>query len=155
CDTCGGTGEVRRQAQSLFGQLLTVATCPTCAGDGTVVPDPCPTCRGDGRVKAEKTLSIDVPAGVADHHYLTMRGQGVPGPRNGPRGDLVAVLEIAEDSRFERHGDDLVFDLHVSFSQAALGAEVDIPTPYGPPIVSLQKVKPHGRGTRSRYPSLP
>src|SRR5439155_2052215 len=125
CGTCGGTGEVRRQAQSLFGQLLTVASCPTCAGEGTVIPEPCRTCRGDGRVKAEKTLSIDVPAGVADHHYLTMRGQGVPGPRNGPRGDLVAVLEIAEDPRFERHGDDLVFDLPVSFSQAALGAEVE------------------------------
>jgi len=131
CGTCGGTGEVRRHTQSLFGRFLAVSPCPTCAGEGTVVQDPCPTCRGDGRVKAEKSIEIDVPAGVADHHYLTMRGHGVPGPRNGPPGDLVAVLEIAEDPRFERHGDDLIYDLPVSFSQAALGARVEIPTPFG------------------------
>ncbi|MGH7674682.1 MAG: molecular chaperone DnaJ [Gemmatimonadales bacterium] len=131
CGTCGGAGEVRRQAQSLFGRIVSVSPCPTCAGEGTVVQDACPACKGDGRVKAEKTIEIDVPAGVADHHYLTMRGHGVPGPRNGPPGDLVAVLEIAEDRRFERHDDDLVYDLPLSFSQAALGARVEIPTPYG------------------------
>ncbi len=139
CGTCGGTGEVRRQARSMFGQFLSVSPCPSCAGEGTVVPDPCPACRGDGRVKAEKTMQIEVPAGVADHHYLTMRGTGVPGPRNGPPGDLIAVLEIAEDPRFERHGDDLLYDLPLSFSQAALGAEVEIPTPYG---IAALKVPP-------------
>jgi molecular chaperone DnaJ len=147
CKTCGGSGEVRRAAQSFFGQLVTVAACPTCDGEGTIVAQPCQACRGDGRVKAEKTLNIDVPAGVADHHYLTMRGQGVPGPRNGPRGDLIAVLEMAEDRRFERHGDDLVYDLPVSFSQAALGAEVEIPTPYGPTRLQIQ----HGTQTGTIY----
>jgi molecular chaperone DnaJ len=131
CSTCGGTGEVRRHAQSLFGQFLSVSPCPSCAGEGTVITQPCPTCRGDGRVRAEKTVQIDVPAGVADHHYLTIRGAGVPGLRNGPPGDLVAVLEIADDPRFERDGDDLVYDLPLSFSQAALGTEVEIPTPDG------------------------
>jgi len=155
CGTCGGSGEVRRQVQSLFGQLLTVSPCPTCAGEGTVVAEPCPACRGDGRVKAEKTLSIDVPAGVADHHYLTMRGQGVPGPRNGPRGDLVAVLEIAEDPRFERHGDDLVVDLPVSFSQAALGAELEVPTPYGPTTLRVQRGTQAGTVYRIRGKGLP
>src|SRR3989475_8640810 len=70
----------------MFGQFVSVAPCPTCGGEGTVVADPCPKCGGDGRVRTEKTVQIDVPAGVADHHYLTMRGQGVPGPRNGPPG---------------------------------------------------------------------
>src|ERR1044072_154408 len=84
CGTCGGSGEVRRQAQSLFGQFLTVSPCPTCAGEGSVVHSPCLRCGGDGRVKSEKTIQIDVPAGVADHHYLTLRGQGGPGPRHGP-----------------------------------------------------------------------
>jgi len=155
CGTCGGSGEVRRQAQSLFGQLLTVSACPTCAGEGTVIADPCSTCRGDGRVKAEKTLSIDVPAGVADHHYLTMRGQGVPGPRNGPRGDLVAVLEIAEDPRFERAGDDLVVELPISFTQAALGAELEVPTPYGPTTLRVQKGTQTGTVYRVRGKGLP
>src|SRR5579859_6160194 len=111
CGTCGGSGEVHRAAQSIFGQIMAVSPCPTCAGDGTVVEHPCTECRGDGRVKAEKTIQIDVPAGVADHHYLTLRDHGVPGPRRGPPGDLVAVLEIAPDPRFERHDDDLLFDL--------------------------------------------
>ena len=103
CGTCGGTGEVRRAAQSMFGQFVSVSPCPTCAGEGTVIREPCASCHGEGRVKAEKTVQLDVPAGVADHHYLTVRGQGVPGPRNGPPGDLIAVLEIAEDQIGRAH----------------------------------------------------
>ena len=155
CTTCGGTGEVRRAAQSMFGQFVSVSPCPTCGGEGTVIKDPCPACRGDGRVKAEKTVQLDVPAGVADHHYLTVRGQGVPGPRNGPAGDLIAVLEIVEDPRFERHGDDLVYDLPVSFSQAALGAEVEIPTPYGSAPLKVQPGTQTGTMYRLRGKGLP
>jgi molecular chaperone DnaJ len=155
CDTCGGSGEVRRQAQSLFGQFLTVSPCPTCAGEGTVVRSPCDVCGGDGRVKSEKTIQIDVPAGVADHHYLTLRGQGVPGPRNGPRGDLIAVLDIKDDPRFERHGDDLVYDLAITFTQAALGAEVKVPTPYGESILRLEPGTQTGMAYRIRSKGLP
>ena len=155
CGTCGGTGEVRRAAHSMFGQFVSVSPCPTCAGEGTVIREPCATCHGEGRVKAEKTVQIDVPAGVADHHYLTVRGQGVPGPRNGPPGDLIAVLEIAEDPRFERHGDDLVYDLPVSFSQAALGAAVEIPTPYGSAPLKVQPGTQTGTMYRLRGKGLP
>jgi molecular chaperone DnaJ len=155
CGTCGGSGEVRRQAQSLFGQFLTVSPCPTCAGEGTVVPSPCARCGGDGRVKGEKTIQIDVPAGVADHHYLTLRGQGVPGPRNGPRGDLIAVLDIKEDARFERHGDDLVYDLGITFTQAALGAEVSVPTPFGETVLRIEPGTQTGMGYRLRAKGLP
>ncbi len=155
CGTCGGSGEVRRQAQSLFGQFLTVSPCPTCGGDGTVVLHPCDRCGGDGRVKGEKTIQIDVPAGVADHHYLTLRGQGVPGPRNGPRGDLIAVLDIKEDPRFERHGDDLVYDLGITFTQAALGAEVEVPTPYGQTKLRVEPGTQTGMAYRLRNKGLP
>jgi molecular chaperone DnaJ len=155
CGTCGGSGEVRHQAQSLFGQFLTVSPCPTCAGDGTVVQNPCDRCGGDGRVKSEKTIQIDVPAGVADHHYLTLRGQGVPGPRNGPRGDLIAVLEIKEDPRFERHGDDLVYDLGITFTQAALGAEVQVPTPFGQTTLRVEPGTQTGMAYRLRAKGLP
>ena len=155
CGTCGGSGEVRRQAQSLFGQFLTVSPCPTCAGEGTVVHSPCARCGGDGRVKGEKTIQIDVPAGVADHHYLTLRGQGVPGPRNGPRGDLIAVLEIKEDARFERHGDDLVYDLGITFGQAALGAEVQVPTPFGQTMLRIEPGTQTGMAYRLRAKGLP
>ena len=155
CGTCGGSGEVRRQAQSLFGQFLTVSPCPTCAGEGTIVKTPCERCGGDGRVKGEKTIQIDVPAGVADHHYLTLRGQGVPGPRNGPRGDLIAVLDIKEDPRFERHGDDLVYDLGITFSQAALGDEVQVPTPFGETTLRVEAGTQTGMAYRLRAKGLP
>src|SRR5213592_3863923 len=155
CGTCGGSGEVRRAARSMFGQFVSVSPCPSCAGEGTVVLHPCPKCGGDGRVRSEKTMQIDVPAGVADHHYLTMRGQGVPGPRNGPPGDLIAVLEIAEDPRFERHGDDILHDLPISFSQAALGAEVEVPTPYGNTTLKVQPGTQTGMVYRIRGKGLP
>ena len=155
CGTCGGTGEVRRQVQSLFGQFLGVSPCPTCGGEGTVVPSPCHRCSGDGRVKGEKTIQIDVPAGVADHHYLTLRGQGVPGARNGPRGDLIAVLDIKDDPRFERHGDDLVYDLGITFTQAALGAEVHVPTPFGQTTLRVEPGTQTGMAYRVRAKGLP
>ena len=155
CGTCGGSGEVRHHAQSLFGQFLTVSPCPTCAGEGTVIHSPCDRCGGDGRVKSEKTIQIDVPAGVADHHYLTLRGQGVPGARNGPRGDLIAVLDIKEDPRFERHGDDLVYDLGITFAQAALGAEVQVPTPFGQTTLRVEPGTQTGMAYRLRTKGLP
>ncbi|MGH7529664.1 MAG: molecular chaperone DnaJ [Gemmatimonadales bacterium] len=155
CGTCAGSGEVRRQAQSLFGQFLTVSPCPTCGGEGTIVPQPCPRCGGDGRVRAEKTVQIDVPAGVADHHYLTLRGQGLPGPRAGPPGDLIAVLDIQEDPRFERHGDDLAYDLRVTFTQAALGAELQVPTPYGQSTLRIDPGTQTGTVYRIRSKGLP
>jgi molecular chaperone DnaJ len=106
-------------------------------------------------VRAEKTIQIDVPAGVADHHYLTLRGHGVPGPRNGPPGDLIAVLEIADDERFERHGDDLLYHLPISFSQAALGADVTVPTPYGASSLKLPAGTQTGSAFRVRGGGLP
>jgi len=155
CGTCRGSGEVRRNAQSIFGQFLTVSPCPTCAGEGTIVEKPCERCDGDGRVKTEQTVQIDVPAGVADHHYLTLRGHGVPGPRGGPPGDLIAVLDIKDDPRFERRGDDLVYDLPVSFTQAALGAEIDVPTPYGRATLRLHAGTQTGTVHRLRGKGLP
>jgi molecular chaperone DnaJ len=131
CSTCGGAGEVRRAAQSLFGQFVSVAPCPACDGEGSVVSDPCTECRGDGRVRREKQVDVEVPAGVTGENYITLRGKGVAGPRNGPYGDLLVQFEVEEDRRFERHGDDLLYDLPLSFSHAALGGEVEVPTPYG------------------------
>ena len=131
CGTCGGSGEVRRAARSMFGQFVSVSPCPTCAGEGVVIQEACEVCRGEGRVRAEKTVTVEVPAGVSSNNYLTLRGQGAAGPRNGPAGDLMVMLDIKDDERFERQGDDLIFDLPLSFSQVALGVQVTVPTPYG------------------------
>ena len=131
CTGCGGSGEVRRAARSMFGQFISVAPCPSCNGEGTVIAEPCEVCRGEGRVRGERTVTVEVPAGVSGNNYLTLRGQGAAGPRSGPSGDLLVMLDIKEDERFERQGDDLIYDLSLSFSQAALGGEHEVPTPYG------------------------
>jgi molecular chaperone DnaJ len=131
CGTCHGSGEVRRAARSMFGQFISVAPCPTCGGEGTVISQPCEVCRGEGRARGERTVSVDIPAGVSTNNYLTLRGEGAVGPRNGPKGDLLVMLDIKDDERFERQGDDLIYDLPLSFSQAALGGDHPVPTPYG------------------------
>jgi len=129
CSTCGGVGEVRRAARSMFGQFVQVSACPTCKGDGTVIASPCGACGGEGRVRADKTVQVDIPAGISDSNYLTLRGQGAIGVRGAPPGDLLVMIEIKRDDRFERDGDNLIFDLPLSFSQAALGISLTIPTP--------------------------
>jgi molecular chaperone DnaJ len=131
CGTCGGSGEVRRAARSVFGQFVSVAPCPTCAGEGQIIKEPCEVCRGEGRIRGERSVVVEVPPGVSANNYLTLRGQGAVGPRGGPAGDLLVMLDVKEDDRFERHGENLVHDLAVSFSQAALGARFTVPTPYG------------------------
>ncbi|HOX20526.1 MAG TPA: molecular chaperone DnaJ [Gemmatimonadales bacterium] len=131
CGTCGGNGEVRRAARSVFGQFVQVAPCPTCGGEGTVIRTPCEVCRGEGRVRAERTVQAEIPAGVSTNNYLTMRGQGAAGPRNGGKGDLLLLIEVEEDDRFERQGEHLATDLPLSFSQAALGGTYPVPTPWG------------------------
>ncbi len=155
CGACAGSGEVRRAQRSIFGQFYSVAPCPTCAGEGQIIADPCPVCRGDGRMRSDRTVSVDVPPGVSSNNYLTLRGQGHAGPRGGPPGDLVVTLEVEEDERFERHGDDLVYDLPVSFSQAALGAELPVPTPYGEETVTVAQGTQAGTVLRLRGRGLP
>jgi molecular chaperone DnaJ len=131
CSTCGGSGEVRRATRSMFGQFVSVSPCPSCGGEGVIITDPCPVCRGEGRVRGERSVSVDIPPGVSSNNYITLRGQGSAGPRNGLNGDLLIMIDVKEDERFERHGDDLALDLPLSFSQAALGIAVTVPTPYG------------------------
>jgi molecular chaperone DnaJ len=131
CGTCNGTGEVRRAARSMFGQFVQVGACPTCHGEGHTIRTPCDVCRGEGRVRTERTVAVEIPAGVATNNFINLRGQGAAGVRGGPPGDLQVVIEVKPDERFTREGDDLWLDLPVAFSQAALGTTVTVPTPWG------------------------
>ncbi len=156
CSTCGGAGEVRRATQSILGNLISVTTCPTCEGEGKVAKHPCRECRGDGRMRTEKVVDIEVPAGVSENNYLTLRGQGSVGPRGGPPGDLIVGLELKPDPYFHREGDDLIFEQLLSFSQAALGHEITVPTPLGevkvqipPGTQSGSVLNVHGEGLPS------
>ena len=155
CSTCGGTGEVRRAARSMFGQFVSVQPCPTCAGEGEVITTPCEVCRGEGRTKSDRTVTVEVPAGVSSNNYLTLRGQGAAGPRNGPNGDLLVLLEIKSDERFERQADDLIFDLPLSFSQAALGGVFVVPTATGEEQVTIGSGTQTGTVLRLKGKGLP
>jgi molecular chaperone DnaJ len=155
CGTCGGSGEVRRTAQSVFGQFVSVAPCPTCGGQGEVIAEPCEVCRGEGRVRGDRSVVVEIPAGVSDNNYLTLRGQGAAGPRNGPNGDLLVMLDIKADERFERQGENLVYDLPLSFSQAALGGEFTIPSPLGAQPIEVPSGTQTGTVLRVKGKGLP
>jgi molecular chaperone DnaJ len=155
CGTCEGAGQVRHATRSVFGQFLSVAPCPTCGGEGRVIRETCDMCRGDGRVRTDRTVTVDVPPGVSPENYITLRGQGHAGPRGGPPGDLVVTLDIEDDPRFLRHGDELIYDLQLSFSEAALGTEVTVPTPYGDERVRVEPGTQAGTILRLRGRGLP
>lgn len=155
CGTCGGSGEVRRAARSMFGQFVSVSPCPTCSGEGAVITNPCDDCRGEGRVRADKTVQVEIPAGVTENNYLTLRGNGAVGPRGAPPGDLLVMIEVKDDERFERDGDNLIVDLPLSFSQAALGHSVMLPTPYGEEKVTIVPGTQGGTILRLKGKGLP
>jgi molecular chaperone DnaJ len=128
CSTCNGHGEVRRAQRSFFGQFVSVTPCPTCKGDGQAIDTPCKKCRGEGRTRAEKTIKVSVPAGVATGQYMTLRGVGNAGTRNGERGDVHVIFDVADDPRFEREGEDLYTEVLVTYPQLVRGAMVEVPT---------------------------
>lgn len=131
CATCGGVGEVRRAQRSFFGQFVSVAPCPSCGGEGTVVKAPCRSCSGEGRMRAEHTIVVRVPPGVASGQYMALRGEGNVGPRGGARGDVLVVFDVEEDPRFERDGADLFTEVLVGYPQLVLGADVEVPAVTG------------------------
>ncbi len=155
CQTCQGAGEIRRVQRSVFGQFVSAGPCPTCGGEGRTIADPCRKCHGDGRERKEQEFVVEVPPGVTSDNYITLRGRGNIGPRGGPRGDVLVVLEVQEDPRFVRDGDDLIHFLPVSFSQAALGTVLDVPTVWGDERVEVPAGSQSGDTTTLRGKGLP
>ncbi len=128
CTECSGSGQVRRVRNSILGQMVTATPCPTCRGMGETIASPCSSCRGDGRQEEQRTLSVEIPAGIENGSTMRLMDRGPAGPRGGPNGTLYVHVRVAEDSRFERHGDDLHHEALLSFTQAALGATITVPT---------------------------
>lgn len=155
CSTCGGAGEVRRVQRSFLGQLVSVMPCPDCAGEGQRIDQPCEQCSGRGVERATREIEVNVPPGVSTGDYLTLRGQGNTGVRGGPRGDILVVLDVEEDERFLRDGSDLVYELPITFSQAALGVELDVPTIGGTARLRVAPGTQSGRLLRMREKGLP
>ncbi len=155
CATCGGTGEERVAQRSVFGQFVSLTTCRSCHGEGVLIADPCSACHGEGRARGESEVEVEVPAGVTGENYITLRGRGNVGPRGGPRGDIMVLLEVEEDPRFVREGNHLVVDVPVTFAQAALGDRIDVPTVDGTVSVELPAGIQSGQALRVRGQGVP
>ena len=128
CSTCGGSGQVRKVTNTFLGQMQTVTTCPGCNGEGTTITSKCTSCRGEGRVYGEETVNIDIPAGVQEGMQLSMSGKGNAGERGGPSGDLIILIEEENHQYLQRDGLNVVFDLHISFTDVVFGTQVEVPT---------------------------
>ncbi|TLY33178.1 MAG: molecular chaperone DnaJ [Ignavibacteria bacterium] len=155
CKVCNGTGEVRHVSKSVFGQFVNVSTCPNCNGEGRVVKEPCETCGGDGRVQGETTIKVNVPAGVAEGNYIPLRGQGNAGLRGGPPGDLLVIIEEEPHPLFTRNGQDILLDLLISFPEAGLGTEIEIPTLTGRARLKIDAGTQSGKILRMRDRGIP
>ena len=155
CSQCNGSGEVRRVRQSILGQMVTASPCPRCAGMGEEIASPCAGCRGDGRVVEERTLLVDVPAGVDDGATLRLSGRGAAGPRGGPAGDLYVHVAVRPHERFGRNGYDLIHELHLPVTQAALGAVLDFETLDGSDELTVPAGTQTGKVFRLRGRGVP
>ena len=155
CPSCRGSGEVQRSQRSFFGQFVTVAPCPTCKGEGSVIASPCKKCRGEGRTRADRDLKVQVPAGVATGQYMTLRGVGNAGVRGGARGDVHVVFDVADDPRFDRDGEDLYTEVLMTYPQLVLGGEVTVPTVTGTVMLTVPAGTQSGQVFHLRGRGLP
>jgi molecular chaperone DnaJ len=146
CSTCHGHGQVRLQQ----GFFSIQQTCPKCHGTGKVIPEPCTTCHGVGRVKKQKTLSVRIPVGVSDGDRIRLAGEGEPGVNGGPPGDLYVQIQVKPHPVFQREADDLHCEMPISFTAAALGGEIDIPTLDGSAKIKVPPETQSGRTFRLR-----
>ncbi|MGK5629943.1 molecular chaperone DnaJ [Streptomyces sp. URMC 123] len=148
CPTCVGTGQVSRGSG---GGFSLTDPCVDCKGRGLIAEHPCDVCRGSGRATSARTMQVRIPAGVSDGQRIRLRGKGAPGERGGPAGDLYVVVHVGEHPVFGRKGDNLTVTVPVTLPEAALGAEVKVPTLNGPPVtLKLPAGTPNGRTMRAR-----
>lgn len=155
CAECAGQGQVQRVRQSILGQMVTTAQCPTCQGRGETIDEPCTSCKGEGRQIEEVTYTVDVPPGVDSGSTLRLTGRGAAGPRGGAQGDLYVHISVEEHELFVRDGNDLILHQPIGFAQAALGAELSIPTLEEPETLLVPVGTDSGRRFRLRGMGVP
>ncbi|UCH38366.1 MAG: molecular chaperone DnaJ [Candidatus Bathyarchaeota archaeon] len=128
CSQCKGTGQVQHATSTGFGQFIQIGTCNMCNGQGTLIDAPCGTCRGTGTVSRKRTIRVKIPGGVDSGSRLRLTGEGEAGVRGGPPGDLFVVIHVKPHGSFKRNGSDVLYETSIGFAQAALGAEIEVPT---------------------------
>jgi molecular chaperone DnaJ len=155
CPQCNGSGEVRRTQQTILGSFVSVSTCPRCNGEREIAPTPCTNCRGQKRVRVTRKLSVTIPAGVDDGMRIRLAGEGEPGGRGGPAGSLYVVLHVRPHPLFQRQEADILLELPVNIVQAALGAEIEVPTLDGKTRLTVPAGTQHGAVFRLRGKGVP
>jgi len=144
CPTCGGYGQVEQQTSMGFFVSRAIVDCPRCHGRGWLVQKPCQSCGGSGRTRRERVLEVKIPAGVHDGQSIRLRGEGEPGPHGTGRGDLRCVIRVRDHPFLQRDGDHLICRLPISFTQAALGGQVEVPTLTGSAPLRIPPGTQHG-----------
>jgi len=148
CNMCHGTGTITQVQTTILGQMQTQRTCTNCHGTGKVIKEPCDTCRGKGTTRKQAKIKIKIPPGIDDEQTIVLRGEGEPGEREGSKGDLYIVVRIKKHSMYSRKGDKVLCNIPITFTQATLGAEIEIPMVDG----SKEKIKiPEGTQTGSSF----
>ncbi len=155
CRSCNGTGAITRVQQTILGAMQTQTTCSACHGEGRTIKDKCHSCHGEGIVREEEVIAINIPAGVSEGMQLSMSGKGNAAPRGGINGDLLILIEEEEHPHLKREGNHLVYDLNISFPDAALGCTVEIPTIEAKAKIKIEPGTQSGKVLRLKGKGLP
>ena len=155
CPDCGGSGTVRTQQRTPFGVMASTTECRRCGGTGKLIKDACPTCTGKGKVRKNRTISVNIPEGIDDGQTISLRGQGHAGVNGGPNGDLLITVSVRAHALFERDGSSVLYEMPISFVQAALGAEVEVPTLDGKVKYTIPEGTQTGTTFRLRNKGIP
>jgi molecular chaperone DnaJ len=155
CQTCNGAGQVRRVTNTILGQMQTTSTCPACSGEGQTITHKCASCNGSGRVNGEEVVTINIPAGVSDGIQLSMSGKGNAPERGGVPGDLIILIEEVEDAQLKRDGSNIIYDLYISFPDAALGTSIEVPTVDGKVKIKIDSGTQAGKILRLKNKGIP
>ena len=155
CSACGGSGQQQITRNTPFGRFMSSQPCVACRGEGKVINEPCPACSGQGRIVKEKKLEIKIPPGIDDGHKLRLSGEGEAGLRGGPSGDLYIVIRVRPHKKFRRQGGDLLMEVPISISQAALGVEMEVPAIEGTAHLRVPEGTQHGATFRLKGHGMP
>ncbi len=155
CMGCNGTGQIRRSAQSIFGQVVNIVTCPSCGGEGQLLKHPCSDCRGQGRVEKRRRLRVKIPPGVDTGSQIRLTGEGEAGFRGGPPGDLYIVVRVKPHPQLQRRDQDIVYELRINVVQAALGDRIEVPTLDGPVEITIPPGTQYGQTFRLPGKGMP
>lgn len=155
CDQCKGSGQVTRVTNTFLGQMQTATTCPKCGGDGKTITNKCNSCHGDGIIKDDETIELKIPAGVEGGMQLSVSGKGNMGARNGVAGDLIVLIEEEEHPELKRDGNNILYDMYISFADAILGTEVTVATVNGKAKIKIEPGTQGGKVLRLRNKGIP